>query len=231
MKKIALIISMVAFISLQGFSQAGTFSYGFKFGPTFDWVSSASTAAKNNGVKAGFSLGGVFDHYYTDHIAVSTGLNFIYWRGDYQFTDIRTVTDFPEEVSIDVNRHVRASYFEVPLKVKVKTEIVDGWKGFAEAGIGLSLNTKDMTKDSYQFYWVKHEDEFYTRAYFYEYRWLQAALNFGLGAEYQINKKFSVFAQLSFHHALTNTFTKKFEQLTGSNLKTNFIGIEVGIMI
>ena len=232
MKKIALIISMVAFFSLQGFSQAGTFSYGFKFGPTFDWASSTSTAANNKGVRTGFSLGGIIDHYFTNHIAFSTGLNFNYWRGNYQFTDIRTIDDFLEEVRIDaVNRQVRASYFEVPLKVKVKAEIVDGWKGFAEAGVGLSLNTKDLTKDSYQFYWVKSEDVFYTNAYFYEYRWFQAALNFGLGAEYQINKKFGVFAQLSFNHALTNTFTKEIEQLTGSNLKTNFIGIEVGIML
>ena len=112
----------------------------------------------------------------------------------------------------------------------MKADVADGWKAFAEAGIGISLNTKDMTKDSYKFFWIKSEDETYTDAYFYQYRWLQAALNFGIGTELQINKKFSVFAQLSFNHALTNTFTRSFEKLTGSNLQTNFIGLEVGIM-
>jgi len=232
MKKIALIISMVACITLQGFSQAGTISCGFKLGPTFDWASAGSTAATNKGLKAGFTFGGVIDHYYTNHMAFSTGLNFNRWNGYYRFTDSRTVPDFLEEARIDtVNRRVRATYFEVPLKFKVKAEVVDDWNVFAEAGIGISLNTKDLTKDSYKFFWIKSDEETYTDAYFYEYRWFQTALNFGVGTEFEINKKFSVFAQLSFNHALNNTFTRNFEVLTGSNLQTNFIGIEVGFML
>lgn len=232
MKKITLIISMVALFSLQGFSQAGTYSFGLKLGPTFDWASSASTAASNQGMKTGFTLGIIVDHYYTDHIALSTGLNYNYWRGQYRFTDSRMIPDFLEEVPLNpVDRRVRATYFEVPLKIKVKAEVIDGWKAFAEAGAGVSLNTMDKTKDEYKFYWVNHTGKSYTDAYFYQYRWLQAALNFGIGTEYQINKKFGVFAQISFNHALTNTFTRDMEQLTGSDLKTNFFGLEVGIIL
>jgi hypothetical protein len=232
MKKFALIISMVAVFSLQGFSQAGTYSFGLKLGPTFDWASSASTAARNQKMKTGYTLGIIVDHYYTDHIALSTGINYNFWRGQYSFTDSRMISDFLEEARLNpVNRNVRASYFEVPIKVKVKADVIDDWKAFAEAGVGISLNSMDKTKDEYSFYWVNHTDNSYTDTYFYQYRWLQAALNFGIGTEYQINKKFGVFAQLSFNHALTNTFTRDMERLTGSNLKTNFIGIEVGIIL
>ena len=231
MKKIALIISMVALASLQGFAQRGTYSYGIKFGPTFDWASSASTASKNEGMKMGFTLGGIFDHFYTEHVAFSTGLNFNYWCGHYSFNDLRMVPDFLEEVPVDVDRQVRACYFEVPLKVKVKVEIVDGWKAFAEAGVSVGLNTKTLTKDAYDFYWVHIADKEFSNDYFYQYRWFQFALNFGLGVEYEINSKFSVFAQITSNNALNNTFTKEIEKLTGSNLKTNFIGIEVGVML
>ena len=175
-------------------------------------------------------MGCIIDHYYTQHIAFSSGVNFIQWRGHYQFTDLRHVDDFLEEVPLSVDRRVQATYFEVPLKFKVKAEVVEGWKAFAEAGVGLSLNWSDKTRDEYDFYWVSVSDKPFSESYYYEYRWLQAALNFGVGAEYQINRKFGVFAQLSFNHALTNTFTKDMEQRTGSNLQTNFIGLEVGIM-
>ena len=221
---------MVALFSLQSFSQRGSYSYGLKIGPAFDWVSSASTAASYEGMRMGFTVGGIIDHYYTQHIAFSSGLNYIRWRGHYQFSDLRHVDDFLEEVPLSVDRRVQATYIEVPLKVKVKAEVVDGWKAFAEAGVGISLNLDDKTKDEYDFYWVSAADNAFSDRYFYEYRWLQAALNFGVGAEYQINRKFGVFAQISVNHALTNTFTKAMEEQTGSNLQTNFIGLEVGII-
>ena len=101
-----------------------------------------------------------------------------------------------------------------------------------------SINTKDLTKDSYpkegnelSTYWAPQPDEYYTAAYFYQYRWFQTALIAGLGAEFQINRKFSVFAQLSYNHALNNTFTRDIEELTKGNLHTNFIGIEIGAML
>jgi len=230
MKRIALIISIVVLFSLQGFSQRGSYSFGLKIGPTFDWASSASTATSNEGMKLGFTMGGIIDHYYTNHIAISSGINFIRWRGHYQFTDLRHVDDFLEEVSLPIDRRVNATYIEVPLKVKVKAEVVEGWKVFAEAGVGIGLNLNTRTKDEYDFYWVSSSDKIYSKSYFYEYRWLQAALNFGVGVEYQINRKFGAFAQISFNHALTNTFTKEMEERTGSKLQTNFIGLEVGIM-
>lgn len=230
MKKIALIISLVAFVSLQGFSQKGTYSYGLKFGPAFDWASSASTATSNHGVRLGFNLGGIVDKYFTDHIALSSGLNFYYWRGHYSFTDLRVAPDFLEEAPISIDRYVRANYFEVPIMIKVNYEIVDGWKAFAEAGVGIGLNTKDATKDTYEFYWISSSEKSYTNSSFYQYRWLQAALNFAAGAEFQVNKKFSIFAQLSYNHGLTNSFTRNMKKLTASDIKTNFIGLEIGIM-
>ena len=53
---------------------------------------------------------------------------------------------------------------------------------------------------------------------------------FGLGGEYEINPKLSVFVQLSYHHTLSNAFTRALAVKTGSRLYNNFIGIEVGIM-
>ena len=238
MKKIALIISMVALISLQGFSQQKKVSFGLKIGPTFDWASSTSTESRNLGTRLGFTFGGIIEHNYTNHIALSTGLSYNYWRGYYQFTDSRIGPLFLEEAPVTVNRQIRASYFEVPLKLKVRIPIIDGWRVFAEAGVGFSINTKDLTKDSYpkegnelSTYWAPQPDEYYTAAYFYQYRWFQTALIAGLGAEFQINRKFSVFAQLSYNHALNNTFTRDIEELTKGNLHTNFIGIEIGAML
>jgi hypothetical protein len=53
---------------------------------------------------------------------------------------------------------------------------------------------------------------------------------FGLGAEYEINRNLSIFAQLTFDHAFSNAFVNVLEKQTGSILRNNYIGIEVGVM-
>ena len=64
----------------------------------------------------------------------------------------------------------------------------------------------------------------------YQYRLLQASLCVALGAEYEINPKFSLFAQLSFEHAFSNAFTSLMKKQTGSVVRHNYIGLEVGFM-
>jgi hypothetical protein len=53
---------------------------------------------------------------------------------------------------------------------------------------------------------------------------------FGLGVEYEINRKLSAFVQMTFDHAFSNAFVNSLEKQTGSILRNNYIGIEVGVM-
>ena len=91
----------------------------------------------------------------------------------------------------------------------------------------MSFNVKDVGKDNYTFYWVSSEN--YNNCT-NQYRLFQASMVFGVGAEYEINRNLSAFVQLTFDHAFTNTFVKTLEQQTGSILRNNFIGLEVGVM-
>ena len=40
----------------------------------------------------------------------------------------------------------------------------------------------------------------------------------------------SAFAQLTFDHAFSNAFVRSLEKQTGSIIRNNYIGIEIGIM-
>jgi len=86
-----------------------------------------------------------------------------------------------------------------------------------------------LEKDEFAFYWVSYSGQTY-EDYTHQYRLLQASMIFGLGAEYEINRKFSVFAQLTFDHSFSNAFVSSLEKQTKSIINNNFIGIEVGIM-
>ena len=210
-------------------AQSNPLVFGFKMGPSLNWASSGSTNASNNGVRLGFGAGLVVDYCFADNFAVSSGLNVRSQRFYYQFTDNRTIDGFLGEVPVSVDRRVKGTYFELPLEAKAGFEIMDSWKAYVEAGLGIGVNVSDYAKDSFTYQWVKYSDESYLD-YSYQYRLLQASILFGLGVEYEFNHSLSLFAQLSLNHALSNTFTHPMENSTGSVLNVNCVALEIGIL-
>ncbi len=227
MKKIALIISMVALFSIGGYAQGKTL--GLKFGPNISWGGSGSATTHSDHARMGFAVGGFFDSYITPHVAISTGLNLNLMSMDYTFDDYRTAADFLEEAKVPVSRRFKGSYVELPLKLKVKIGILDSWSAYAEGGVGLSFNFSDKGKDSYNDPFGQHHQDATYQDYGYQYRMFQTALNFGLGVMYEITNNFNVFAQITVNNALSNTFNKTMQQQTGSIIRTNFVGLEIGI--
>lgn len=229
MKKIALIISMVALFSIGGYAQGGTHSFGLKFGPNISWGGSGSTSTHSDHARMGFAVGGFIDSYITPHVAFTTGLNLNLMSMDYTFDDYRIAPDFLEEAKVPVSRRFKGSYVELPLKIKVRIDIVDSWKAFAEGGVGFSYNFSDKGKDTFNDPFGRpHQDATYLD-YGYQYRMIQTALNFGLGVMYEITNNLNVFAQITVNNALSNTFNKNMQLQTGSIIRTNFVGLEIGI--
>ena len=229
MRKTLLIISLVAAVAVGANAQTRNARYGIKLGPTFDWASAGSTAVSNDGFRLGANLGLVYDYYFSGNFAVSSGVDLNFLRMKYTFTDRRRVEDFLEETNLSVSRRLNAANIEIPIKMKVGVNVSDSFRAYAEAGAGFSFNCKDYGKDSYSFYWVNSEGEEYVDCT-NQYRPLQLSMVFGLGVEYEINHDFSAFGQLTFDHAFSNAFVNSLEKETGSILRNNFIGVEVGIM-
>ena len=229
MKKALLIISLLTIVVVGANAQTKMSKFGFKVGPTFDWASSGSTAANYEGIRIGFNLGFVYDHYLSNNIAVSSGVSCNFLRMKYSFTDVRRIDDFLEEANVMVNRRLKATNIEIPIKLKVKLDVVDSFNAYVEAGGGLSFNCKDFGKDAYCFKWVSYEDQSYVNCT-NQYRPLQLSMIFGLGTEYEINRNLSAFVQLTFDHAFSNVFNSSLVKQTGSILRNNYIGIEAGIM-
>ena len=229
MRKTLLIFSLIAAFSLGVNAQERRFRIGGKLGPTFDWASSGSVYTENKGVRVGFNLGLVADYYFSENFAVSSGVDLDLLRMKYQFMDRRFVEGFLNEVDVSVTRKLRSTVVEIPLKAKVRFDVMESLKGYVEAGGGLGINCKDTAKDEYEYYCVEYEGKSF-EDYTNYYRPLQFSMIFGVGAEYEINNNIGAFAQLSFHHSFSNAFALWKQKETGAVVRNNFIGIEVGIM-
>lgn len=229
MRKTLLIISFVAIIVMGGNAQTGDGRFGIIIGPSLAWASSGSTSVENNGVGLGYNVGLVYEQYFSSHVAVSSGVTFNALRMKYMFVDYRFVDDFLEKTNVSVMRRVKAMNVEIPLKFKMRFDVVDSFKAFVEAGGGLGFNCKDMGRDDYSFYWVSSSGERYLDCT-NQYRLLQLSMIFGLGGEYEINRKLSAFAQLTFDHGFSNVFVGSLEKQTGSILRNNYVGLEMGVL-
>lgn len=229
MKRIFLIISLLIIFTMNGNAQSKSLLFGLKIGPNVNWVSTKSTAGNNLGIQFGYHVGLVVDYRLTNNFYISSGLNFNNLRLKYQFTDYRLVPNFLEYTNVSVDRKFKGYYFEIPLKIKVKTEILDSWKPYVEAGMSLSINNRAKALDNYNFYGIAIDEEEYSD-HSNSYRLLQGAIVFGVGTEYLINRNFSCFVQATFDHSLSNTFVSTLAKQTGSDLNTNFVGLEVGIL-
>jgi len=253
MNKISLIISFVVMFVLSGNAQTASSGkapaassgkapaassgkaltknvrVGLKIGPSIDWASSGSPETESKAPGVGLNMGLILDYYLTDYFAVSSGLNFNAFRMKYQFTDYRRPEDFLEETNVSVLRRVKGCNLEIPVKIKGKFNVVESFDAFVEVGCGLGFNLKDRCKDEFEFYWTDYTDERFVDCT-NQYRAFQPSLLFGVGAEYEINSKLSAFVQLTFDHAFSNAFVKSLEKQTGSIVRNNYIGIEVGIM-
>ena len=229
MKKISLIISFVVLFAMGGNAQSGDFKIGLKLGPSINWASSGSVETANKGAGMGLSTGIVLDYYLTDRVAVSSGVDFNLFRMKYSFTDYRKTEDLLNETNVSVLRRLKACSLEIPLKVKFKFNVTDTFDAYVEAGGCLGFNLKDYGKDEYSLYWTDYNSKTYEDCT-NQYRAFQPSMVFGLGAEYEINRDLSVFAQVTFNHAFLNAFVSSLEKQTGSIVRNNFIGIEVGVM-
>ena len=229
MKKITLIISLVVLFALGGNAQSGDLRFGLKFGPSFDWASSGSSETANKGMRMGFGAGAIVDYYLTRQIAVSAGVDVNYCRMKYRFIDYRKTTGFLVDTEVSVLRRLQSTNLEFPIKIKGKFNVADLFNAYAEAGLGLGFNLKDYGKDEYSVYWTDYVSETYDDCT-NQYRAFQPSMIFGLGAEYEINRNLSMFAQLSFHRTFLNAFVGSLEKQTGSVIYNNFIGVEVGLM-
>ena len=230
MRKTLLIISLVAAMAVGANAQTGNVRLGIKVGPTFDWASSGSTVVTNEGFRLGANLGLVCDYYVTSYFAISSGVDFNILNMKYTFTDRRYVEDFLEETNVLVSRRLNAVNVEIPVKAKLRFDMADSFKAYVEAGLGLGFNCRDVGKDSYSFYWVDDDEDVSYVDCTNQYRPLQLSMIFGLGTEYEISRNLTAFAQLTFDHAFSNAFISSLEKQTGSIVRNNYIGIEVGVM-
>ncbi len=221
MKKNLLFIGLLLALSLTASAQYRGFAFGFKAGPSFDWTSSKTEAAINQGVKTGFDVGLVAEYYFAENYAIVSGINVDFLKGRYNFEDMRnisvtdTVTDFQLGT---VGRQFKTTVYEIPLMLKMVTPQLGNvpLRAFVQLGGAFGYTYRVKVKDTFTLGNINDND---FRATDGEYNPFHASLRIGAGAEYALLESMRVFLGVYYSHDLLNSISSGAQGITSNYRK------------
>lgn len=249
MKKKLLFVSMMLALSLSASAQYRGFSFGLKFGPSFDWIGSRGGAADNQGVKMGFDLGFVAEYYFAENYALVTGVNVDFLRGHYDYSDKRCMsTDSISRLGV-VDRQFKNTVYEIPLMLKMVTPQIGSipLRAFAQVGGAFGFSPRVKTMDTFYLGNVSESESDYTASKG-EYNPIHASLRVGAGAEYAFMESTRAFVGLYYSYDFLNGISSGAQGITSNyrryyngdqtlgerdirlDIHQHRIGIEMGIL-
>ena len=246
-KKILLGLIVASSITSATFAQSSadkvfkTFRFSLYTGPTFNSLHPVTTTAKegndNYSVSktkgnVGFSLGLQADYNINDRYSVFSGLS-LDWRGG-------SIASLHDSAAISNVNYARSSnityklqYLTIPIGLKMKAAQFDKLKIFAQTGIDVSvlLSAKGdySTLDANNA--LKHETKVklsdYAKAVPVNVGWM-----LGVGAEYDITEKNSVYLTFLYRNGFSDVTTPKLNKdgykFADGNIRMNTFAIRVG---
>jgi len=141
MKKIFIFI-LFLFISAQAISQYKTVLFGLRAGANLAWLNPDTEGYDSDGVKPGFSWGFIGEFYLMENYAITTGFNMNFTGGkmNYPYSLHIPGTDSTILSPGVMNRDYSFKYLQIPLCLKMQTELSERVTIFGKIGLGTAFN-------------------------------------------------------------------------------------------
>lgn len=230
MKKILLIAIAVFFVSSAASAQQKAFQFGFKIGPSISWMKMHAKTYTNEGAKIGFNWGFVGDFYLMENYSIQTGFNVMYLNGSYSYPDRKNTTDLGF-VEGNTLRNLRLKYIQIPAVLRMRTNEINKFTYYGEAGLGLAFKTGAKADDTFTSALtnMEIEDEDVSK----QYRFTRESLILGAGVYYNLGGSTRLFGGIRFDNNFFDIM-KDQNSITPSIEKkgiANFIELNLGILL
>ncbi len=116
--------------------------FGLHFDPVISWFGTDVHQVKNDGARPGFNLGLVFNNYFGDNYAFSTGINIISAGGKLKSADTTRLefSNFESVVLPGQTVVYKIQYLSIPVGLKFNTNEIGYLTYFANVGIDPKIN-------------------------------------------------------------------------------------------
>jgi hypothetical protein len=231
MKKIILIISLLIMIS-QAHAQYKPVLFGLRAGGNIGWIKPDTEGYSSEGIRPGFSWGFLAEFFFMENYAVLTGFNMNFNGGKLEYPSMMDVPGGDSTVLVNgqLHRQYNLKYIQIPLCLKMQTELSEKITIFGKIGVGTSFNLNAKGTDVFKYEGgevsadKKNIDE--------EIALMRESLIVGGGVEITIKGSTAVIIDLTYDNAFNNLLTGDNPAVPDSSPKAihNFVEIGAGIV-
>jgi len=249
MKKLLLLITLSTSV-LYTIAQDSTksdvdpnFHFGMKGSLGFAWLRSDTKAVESDGAIMRASYGFIADFKFAQNYAFSTGVDVSYKGGKLKRqVDTRTIsttTGDTTDLTQIYEQRTRATYVEVPLTVRLKTNQIGYVKYYLQVGLAPGFNIKasynadidqetQLNGDIVKTEKLEVEDEDLSD----DINFFNLSMIIGAGFEYNLTGTTNLITGISFSNGFLDVSDKKATNpvIAGTKLNSNMISLNVGIL-
>ena len=231
MKKIFLFI-IITLLVAQLQAQHKPVLFGMRVGGNLGWIKPDAEGYSSEGVVPGFTWGFIGEFFLMENYAVLTGFNMNFNGGKLEYPSFQDVITDGDTVTYSgqLHRKYNMKYIEIPLCLKMQTELSDMLTIFGKIGLGTSFRLSAKATDDFVYEGgeisgsKKNADD--------DVALMRESLIVGGGIELKIKGSTSVILEITYDNAFNNMLTNDNPAVPNTTPKAihNFVELGAGIV-
>ena len=128
---------IVIWLMISGNIKSQDLQFSLYADPLIGWFSSDTRETVNEGARPGFSLGLIFDTYFADNYAFSTGISMMNVSGRVSYSDTTTIRfkNSTTELNPEETITYKVQYLSIPVGLKLRTNEIGYMTLFTNVGL------------------------------------------------------------------------------------------------
>lgn len=229
MKKILLLI--IILIALNNVhAQYKPVLFGLKVGGNIGWMKAGSDDMKSDGAVPGFTWGFISEFFFMENYAILTGFNVNFNGGKLEYPYKMDVYNNGTLIEGMLHRKYHLKYLQIPLCLKMQTDLSDKIRIFGKIGMGTSFNLDAKATDEFEY--EGGSASISKHSINEEIALMRQSLIVGAGVELIIKNSTALIFDLTFDNAFNNILKTENPALYSQEPRGlhNFIEIGAGIV-
>jgi hypothetical protein len=229
MKKLFALI-LIILLAFQLDAQQKPMLFGLRAGPNLGWVKPDTEKYESEGVVMGFTWGFIGEFFLMENYAIFTGFNINFNGGKLEYPYQMVLTGDSVTTPGTLHRKYNLKYIQIPLCLKMKTDISEKFRLFGKIGLGTAFNLSAKATD--EFIYEEGTESYSKKNIDDEIALMRESLIVGGGMEYILKGSTAIIIEFTYDNAFNNLLSGENPALTDSDPRAiyNFVELGVGIV-
>lgn len=131
--------ALIFILALQSHAQYKPMLFGLKAGVNAGWMKSGSDNSESAGVEPGFTWGFIGEFFIMENYAIMTGFNVNFNGGNLEYPALMDLGNDTVPVTGMLHRQYHLKYLQIPLCLKMQTDVSERWRIFGKIGLGTAF--------------------------------------------------------------------------------------------